>query len=246
MREGPARQGIVLVVAFSLGAAWCLVAGPLDGDPILAFEVASLFVAGVWGAILASNLARGHRLSRALDSLSESRIFEGIQVRVVPGAGRMAVVLGTIRPAIYVGDELIEVLTADERTAVLLHEEHHRAIRAPLRAAALEAWMSIVGRYGSVRRILVHRLGDLEAMADRYAVTKGCSRSALAAALVKSEPGPVGLSARSYGAEQRIQALLDRDQALLVGQHLPYEWLPMAVFIVIAAACHALGLSLLF
>lgn len=242
MTARPARQWIVLVVAFLMGAAWCVVAGPLDGDPILAFEIACFSVAGVWGAIVASNLARGHRLSRALYSLSDSRNYDGIQVRVVPAAGRMAVVLGTIRPRIYVGGELLEVLTADERTAVLLHEDHHRAIRAPLRAAALEAWMSIVGRYGSARRILLDRLGDLEAMADSYAVARGCSRSTLAAALVKTEPGLIGIGAVSYGADRRIRALLNRDQALVVGQRLPYEWLPLAAMFAVAAACHTLRL----
>lgn len=241
MRARPARQGIVLLLAFLLGAAWCVVVGPLNGDPILAFEVASLSVVGVWGVIVASNLAHGHRLSRALDALSEGRNYDGVKVRVVDGAGRMAVVLGTIRPKIYVGDELLEVLADDERAAVLLHEDHHRSIRAPLRAAALEAWMSIVGRYGSARRILLDRLGDLEAMADGHAIAKGCSRSALAAALVKTEPGLVGLSARSYDTERRIRALLNRDQPLVMGQRLPYEWLPIAAMFVVAAACHTLG-----
>lgn len=246
MRSRPGRQAIVLLLAFLSGAGWCLVAGPfVNGDPMLVFEMASGSIAAVWGTILVSNLARGRRLSRELNSLSRSRMVDGIPINVVPGAGRIALVLGTMRPSIYVGGELLNVLAEEERAAVLLHEDHHRMIRAPFRAAALEAWLSIVGRHGAARRILLDRLADLEAMADRYAIANGCSRSALAAALVKTDPGLVGLSATSYGAERRIRALLNPDQALAVGQRLPYEWLPIAVFVVVAAACHAWGISLL-
>lgn len=247
MKSRPGSPAIVLCLAFVSGAAWCLVAGPFTtGDPILAFEVVSGAVVAVWGLLLASNLARGRRLSRAFDLLSDYRTIEGISVNVVRGAGRMALVLGAIRPRIYIGEELLLVLAADERTAVLLHEDHHRSIRAPLRAAALEAWLSIVGHVGSVRRILLDRLADLEAMADRHAIANGCRRSALAAALVKAEPGLAGLSAVSYGAERRIRALLNRDRTSAIPQRLPYEWLPIAAFIVIAVACHAWGISLFY
>lgn len=188
MRSRSGRQAIVLLLAFLSGAGWCLVAGPFaSGDPILAFEVASGSIAGVWGAILVANLARGLRLSRELDSLSRSRMVDGISVNVVSGASRIALVLGTIRPNIYVGGELLKILDEEERAAVLLHEDHHRRIRAPFRAAALEAWLALVGRHGATRRILLDRLADLESMADRYAVANGCSRSALAAAMVKTD-----------------------------------------------------------
>lgn len=247
MRSQAERQAVVLLLAFLSGAAWCLLVGPLaSGDPIFVFEIAFGSVAVIWGAILAWNLARGQRLSRELDSISRFRMIDGIPVNVVPGAGRMALVLGSIRPRIYVGDELLNVLADEELAAVLLHEDHHRSIRAPLRAAALEAWVSIVGRHGAARRVLLDRLVDLEAMADRHAVANGCSRSALASALVKASPGVAGLSAVSYGTERRVRALLSRDQDLVVGDRLPYEWLPIAVLLVTAAACHSWALSFLF
>jgi hypothetical protein len=205
---------------------------------LLGFEIAAGVALVLWAVAMGANLMRAARLNRALESRSTRRFVSGVQVNVVPGAGKAAVVLGVVRPRIFVSDELLSVLTEDEQRAVVLHEDHHRSIWAPVRAAAIEAWLPIVGRVGLAKRALLDRLGDLELMADRHALASGCSRAALAAALIKAQPAPVGFSAVSYDADKRIDALLlgeDRKP-----QHrLAYEWVPVAALVLIGLSCHA-------
>jgi hypothetical protein len=238
------RLDVILVVALTVGIAWCVIAGPFAGvDAMLLLELTSGLVATIWGAIVLRNLLRARRLRRALEGLSDARTIDGIPVRVVTGGGRMALVLGAFAPMIFIGDELLDILDEEERTAVLLHEDHHRSIRAPIRAAALEAWVSIVGRIELPRQVLLDRLADLEDMADLHAIGKGCSRASLAAALIKTDPGGPGLAAFSYGSERRIRALVDSERAAVAISHrLPYEWLPVAVVTAMAVACHPWGI----
>lgn len=92
---------------------------------------------------------------------------------------------------------------------------------APVRAAALESWILFGGRIRAARRVLLERLSDLESMADSYAIARGCSRAALADALLKSDASAVGVAAFSYGAERRIVALVDGPTAASVRHHLP-------------------------
>lgn len=247
MSPGLGRHLAILVLGLLVGVAWCLVAAPYAGaDPMLLFELISGGLATIWGVAMARNLLRGRRIGQELETLSEATTIDGIGVRVVAGGGRMAVVLGAVKPIIFVGDELLEILTDDERTAVLLHEDHHRASRAPIRAAAVEAWISILGRWDVATCVLRDRLADLEAMADQHAIDRGCSPASLAGALIKTDPSAAGLSAFSYAAERRIHALLGVDRGTsTVAQGLPYEWLPIALASVIAAACHLWGISFL-
>lgn len=239
------REAAILASTFVVGLLVCLLAGVTpETDPLFAAEVVAGALAVAWAVTAVGNLLRGHRLGRQLDAVSTPHRIDGVPVQVVPSAGRVALVIGAVRPTVYVGEELLHSLTADERRAVLLHEEHHRATWAPVRAAALESWIALVGRYARLRRVLLERLADLESMADSYALARGCSRAAVAAALLKTDASGVGLSAVSYGAERRIAALLDKRTAIAVRHHLPYEWLPAAAMMAIALACHTLGGSL--
>ena len=236
------REAIVLLAAFVSGAAWCVVVAPATRhDPLLALELSGGVIAAFWALRVGVNLVAARRLDRELDRLSVARVVGGVRVKVVRGAGNVALVTGTVRPSIYIGEGLLDELSADEQRAVLLHESHHRATRAPLRAAALEAWLSIAGRLRGVGRVLYERLVDLETMADTYAVAHGASRSALAGALLKTDAGRVGVSATSYGTERRVRALLGREAAP-ARHHLPYEWLPVAAIVVVTAACHVWGI----
>lgn len=236
---------MILALGLLVGVAWCLVAAPYAGaDPILLFELIAGGLATIWGVAMARNLLRGRRIGQELETLSEAITINGIEVRVVAGGGRIAVVLGAIKPMIFVGDGLLEILTDDERTAVILHEDHHRATRAPIRAAALEAWITILGRWVVARCVLRDRLGDLEAMADRHAINHGCTPASLAGALIKTDPSAPGVAAFTYAAERRISALLGmKGGTATVGQGLPFEWLPFALASVTAAACHVWGIS---
>lgn len=245
MSSGQGRHLVILIIGTLVGVAWCLVAAPYaGGDPMLLFELISGSLATIWSVVVAHNLLRGRRLSHELEALSEATTIDGIHVRIVAGGGRMALVLGAVIPTIFVGDELLHILDDDERTAVLLHEDHHRSSRAPIRAAAVEAWISILGRWGAARCLLLDRLADLESMADRHAIDRGCSRASLAGALIKTDTSGAGASAFSYARERRINALIATDGGTGVVPHgLPYEWLPVAAAFVIAAACHLWGNS---
>jgi len=125
--------------------------------------------------------------------------------------------------------------------AVVLHEDHHRRTRAPVRAAALGAWLRLLGRSNHVQRVLVDRLSDLEALADADAIGRGSSPRSLARALLKggdASPRPVSFA---YGAERRVEQLLDRAAGVPVEAvgRLPYEWLPVVLLSVATLACHA-------
>ena len=236
------RHAVVLGASIAAGLAWCLSVTPLvHGDPLLALELGSVALVGAWLFPFGFTLLQARRLAAGLDRLSSAAQLAGVPVKIVRGAGRVALVTGALRPAIYIGQGLMEDLTDDEQVAVLLHEDHHRATFAPLRAAALEAWLSVVGRSRYLRRTLTDRLVDLETMADSYAINSGASRTALAAALIKTDAAKFGMSASSYGTQRRIHALLEKDGSRTRRYRLPYEWLPVAVVTVAATACHVWG-----
>lgn len=151
-----------------------------------------------------------------------------------------AIVVGSIRPVIYVGAALVAALPDDEMEAVTLHEDHHRRIRAPIRAAVLTGWLRLLGRSDRVRSVLVGRLSDLEAVADADAIQRGSSAQPLARALLKGEASlqPVSFA---YVPERRVVRLLDRaaDNPGKATVHVPYEWLPLVLVTVATLACHA-------
>jgi hypothetical protein len=214
------------------------------GDPMFEIELASTTVLLLWAAVAIRATLTGRRLARALDSRSTPAAAAGVPCRIVHGGGRHAFVLGAVRPKIYVGDELLHALEQDELQAVLFHEDHHRRTFAPLRAAALEAWLTLVGRAGIARTALIDRLIDLEEEADAEALRRGVDPSALASALIKAEPSLALGTSFAAGSAHRLRTLVaiadgvaPRDDA-----RLPYEWLPVAAVAVLALACHFTGL----
>lgn len=240
------RPGAIVATVGAAVALVCLAVFPrAGGDPMLLVEGSSVAVLSIWTVVGLREMLRGRRLARALDGRSAPAAAAGVPCRVVRGGGRHAFVLGVIRPRIYVGDELIEALDTDELRAVLLHEDHHRRTLAPLRAAALEAWLTLVGRSAPVRTVLLDRLTDLEEEADAAALLRGADPSALASALVKADSSlALGVSFAAASA-QRLRTLV----ALADGtEHvdeprLPYEWLPVAIVAIVALACHLSGMS---
>lgn len=231
--------GLLAVVVGPLG--WCVALGAVvGGDPMLAVEVAGAVVVVLWTVMVAHELIRSRRLSHMLaDDAQETSIF-GVQVRVTTALHMDAIVVGSIRPVIYVGAGLLAALPDDEMQAVVLHEDHHRRTRAPIRAAALGAWLRLVGRSERVRNVLVDRLSDLEALADADAIRRGSSPQSLARALLKGEASlrPVSFA---YVSERRIVQLLDRaggGPGKAAGR-LPYEWLPLLLLTVATLGCHA-------
>jgi hypothetical protein len=235
-----ARLGGFLAVALGpLG--WCVALGALvGGDPMLGIEVAGASVAMLWAGLLFRDLLRSRRLAAALstDAL-EARLFD-IPCRITPALGADAVVIGTLRPRIFVGQPLLATLAADELRAVVYHEDHHRRTWAPIRAAALEAWLRLLGRSRRVRDLIHDRLADLEALADADAIRRGSTPRALARALLKGDASfePASFA---YAADRRIGQLIDRAAGVHVEPtgRLPYEWLPVMLLTVATLGCHA-------
>ena len=147
---------------------------------------------------------------------------------------------GILRPTVYLGDASIDVLESDELAAVLHHEDHHRRTLAPLRAAALEAWLRIVGRSAAARGLLSARLAQLEEAADAYAMQRGVHPGAIAAALLKVDPQRSSGTAFSGAGDRRIQALIDAAAGRPAARTtpLPYEWLPLVIVIAVTVGCH--------
>lgn len=231
--------GLLAVVVVPLG--WCLALGAvISGYPMAAIEVAGMALLATWAGLVAWELVRSQRLAQALAQEAREVSMFGVRVRVTGGFESDAIVLGAIRPVIYMGAQMVATLSDDELRAVVLHEDHHRRTRAPLRAAALVGWLRLLGRSSRVRGILLDRLAELEALADADAIQRGSSPSTLARALLK---GDVGLQPASfaYAAKRRVEHLLDRAAGIPVetSRRLPHEWLPVILVAGVTLGCHA-------
>lgn len=219
----------------------CLMLGALvGGDPTLAIELAGGVLVGLWIAVLGRDIVASHRLASTLSVDAQDMALFGVPCRVTPALGTDALVVGSIRPRVFVGAPLLAALSGDELEAVMYHEDHHRRTRAPLRAAALGAWLRLLGRSESVRCVVFDRLTELETLADTDAIRRGSSPRSLARALVKGDAAvqPVSFS---YAADRRVERLLDRAAGVPVdaGGRLPYEWLPVALVALATLGCHA-------
>lgn len=236
------RRGAAGLLAVAVGPlGWCLAFGAIaGGDPMLAVEVGGTALAALWAALLARELIRSQRLSHELAVGAQETSLFGVPLRITALLGMDAIVVGSIRPRIYVGAELLDRLSNDEMRAVVLHEDHHRRTRAPVRAAALGAWLRLLGRSKKVRDVLVERLTELEALADADAIRRGSSPRSLARALLKGDASSQPVSF-AYAAERRVEQLLDRAAGVPVVAtgRLPYEWLPVILLTVATLGCHA-------
>lgn len=235
----PERPGdLATLLLVPIGA--CLVVGALiEGDPMLAAEIAVGGALLAWAALVLRDLAGSARLAAELSGGAEDFTLFGVPCRVTRRLGPDALVIGTVRPRIYMGTALLEALADDEVEAVVYHEDHHRRTRAPLRAAALGAWLRLLGRSAGIRRVVLDRLADLEALADADAIGRGSSPRSLARALIKGDLSlrPASLS---YAADRRIARLLDR-AAGHPGPRIssvPLEWLPLAGVVAVGLGCH--------
>ena len=230
--------GLVVVAIGPLG--WCLLFGALvGGDPMLAIELVGGVLVILWVALLTREVAASHRLASRLSIDSQDLVLFGVLCRVTPALETDALVVGSFRPRVFVGAALIAALSDDELEAVVYHEDHHRRTRAPLRAAALGAWLPLLGRSGSIRSVVVDRLTDLETLADADAIRRGSSPRSLARALVKGDAAlqPVSFS---YAAERRVERLFDHAAGIPVEatSRLPSEWLPVALLTAATLGCH--------
>lgn len=238
------RELVALTALAGVLAGLCIVGGWLaGGDPMLVAELAFGAAVSAWTGRLAIDLWRQRETVRLLSRAAAPATLGGVPCQVVPGLGRRAFVSGWLRPQIYVGDQLLATLDRAELAGVLLHEEHHRRTRAPLRAAAIGAWLSVLGWVGGVESIARRRLTDLERAADDEALSRGASPAALASALFKVAPvGVPATASYAASADDRIASLLLRSQGIWEpARSLPIEWLSPVAVVVTLIACHLLA-----
>lgn len=236
----PGRAGGFAAIAIGpLG--WCMLLGTLvGGDPMLAIEVGGTALGVAWAVLVVRDVVASQRLARALSVDAQDMSLFGVRCRVTPVLGTDALVVGSVLPRIYLGSHLVAALSDDELQAVVYHEDHHRRTRAPVRAAALAAWLRLLGCSETVRGVVLDRLTDLETLADADAIRRGSSARALARALLKGDLShqPVSFS---YAADRRVARLLDRAAGVPIDAagRLPFEWLPMVVLTLATFGCHA-------
>ena len=208
----------------------------VGGDAMAPLEVGAALIFGMWTATVARAIIGSARLGGELLKRTYSLTLHGVPCRVIRG-GRSAFVLGTLRPQIYVGEVLLVQLSEDELRGVIAHEDHHRRTGAPLRSAALQAWLRLLSWSTVASAVVGSRLIDLERAADTHAMRSGVPRRALAAALLRVDTvgSPIGSNFSSH-ADQRVAALLfspaDKPSTVAL------EWLPWAVAAAAAVLCH--------
>jgi Zn-dependent protease with chaperone function len=145
------------------------------------------------------------------------------EVHVVDDPAPEAFCAGFLRPRVYVSRGALELLNANELSAVLEHEHHHRRMRDPLRLASARV-LSRALFFLPVLHPLHHSYADLaEVHADRAALQADANgRSALAAALLAFDatapPGASGIS------PHRVDSLLGT----------PPRWRPPGVLVLLA------------
>jgi Zn-dependent protease with chaperone function len=234
---------LVAVPTVALAAACTVFARAVDGGPLILAEIVSAAFIALWAVLLARVLWLGRGLARMLQPVSVPIRLEGVDIRLVRSPARRAFVLGTLRPTIYIGEDLVAMLSPDERRGVLLHEDHHRRTHAPLRSASIAAWTQLVRPLPVVGRILSERLVDLERAADIHALELGVRPASVASALLKLGSLDIdAIAAFSSAADRRIGGLLAAaDNEAGPREQLPYEWLPVAVPVLLLALCHLLG-----
>jgi len=245
MTRVPARRPVVALAAATIALAWCAGAALVTGqDPMAVAELAVLGIVLTWAALTVREIRAGHALGRALTAASGEAAVAGLPCRLIEAGPHDAFVVGALSPTIYVGAGYAASLDEDELRAVMLHEEHHRRTRAPLRAAALESWRRLARPSRSVQGFVTARLAELEVAADAFAIDRGADPGALASALLKSERGSSRAAAFSGAADLRIAALVGAARGEPARPtRLPVEWLPLPLIGVVLMACHV-GIAL--
>lgn len=212
---------MIVLVRFALGVAvallavaFCVAVTPVPGHPRDAFLPAGAMILAA-GIVVAAHTARRayrhHRLCRALTSMGRPATIAGVPVHELPEA-RGAFVAGLRRPRIFVSPDIKISLAPDELQAVLRHERYHQIDRAPARLVLLEGLAPLLRLLPAGAAWLARRLADLEIAADRYALSQGSSRRALALALLKLGQRPqqpsFGIGFAS-ATELRLRALME-------------------------------------
>ena len=221
-----------------------LIASASGTDPLLGVELAALALMAAWLVLFGRAVRRTLADAERLSSVSRRIGLAGADVRLLDASHPAAFVSGLLRPQIYLSRSLIDSLDAAELRGVLLHEQHHRRTRAPLRALALESWQRLLGWLPPARRALMARLAGLEIEADAAAVACGTAPATLASALLKCDAHLPGAStAFAAASEIRIGELVvwGRQRRVDRPRSIPLEWVAPAGAALALWACHVIG-----
>jgi hypothetical protein len=133
-------------------------------------------------------------------------------VLVVDSAALLAFCAGWLRPRVYVSMAVLERLSERELDAVLAHEQHHGALRDPLRLAV-----------GRVLCQALFFLPVLRSLHDRYADVAELTADAAALEAIDGAAAPLASAMLTFGATgssgvagispERVDALLGRPRA---------------------------------
>lgn len=178
--------------------------------------VGATAAAGLTALLLFGRQAVRHRrLARRLMATTRPERLVGLPVRV-GAVGGAAFAAGLGRPAIFCDERLLATLTGEELLAVTLHERAHQLARDPLRTAALATVTPFV-RMSSPGAAWLERLAARrEIAADRFALSHGASRTAIASALLKvGRLEPAVVPGFAPAVDLRLRALLDEEAEIV-------------------------------
>jgi beta-lactamase regulating signal transducer with metallopeptidase domain len=225
------------LIAASIVVACAAAARILGGDPMLGAELGLAALLAAWASALVARARPALAGQRELERSARPLRLHDHDVRLISALRTEAFVAGPFRPAIYVTRSLLDVLDASELQAVVLHEEHHRRQRDPLRSLALVSWGRFLGWLPGAERWIDRRLAHLEIAADQYALDNGASRAAMASALLKCDPSaPVAAMGFTAAADIRLRRLVSDSTAAEASA--PMEWLGPLTLTCALVACH--------
>jgi Zn-dependent protease with chaperone function len=228
MRVGPAALAAICV-------GFLLVPAYVGYEPYGTTEVVSRKLAGL-ALLSAAGLAfawwrtcRSWLATRALlrEWLSEAQqiSLDGADIRAyrLQHAFPIIAVVGTLRPRLFLAEQVLETLTEEELTAAIAHEHGHLAARDNLKRSVLHACRNALMIFPFGRSLDRAWAEAAESAADEHAARANPERALnLASALVKiARMVPVGASAnvplaaylvgaeQTHGVKDRVKRLIE-------------------------------------
>ena len=228
---------MLALIAAGILAACASAVRIIGGDPMLGAELGLAALTVAWAAVLTARAGPALAGQRELERSAYRLRLHDHDVRLISARRTEAFVAGPLRPAIYLTRPLLDVLDAAELHAVVLHEEHHRRQRDPLRSLALTSWNGLFRWLPGAGRLIERRLAHLEIAADQYALRNGASRAAMASALLKCDRSrSMAATGFSAAADMRLRRLVSGTTTAEASA--PMEWLGPVSLALAVVACH--------
>ncbi|HEX4822794.1 MAG TPA: M48 family metalloprotease [Candidatus Polarisedimenticolaceae bacterium] len=215
-----AAAGLALPAYFSFEP---LKSGEKASAALLAFVVLSAVIVAAGVVRASGSWLTTRRLERSWRLVAEPGTIGGVAVHRVPTALPFAALVGIVRPRLYVSATLLDVLSDDQRAAVLAHEAGHgRAFDNVKRGLARFApdllVLTVTGR-----AIDDAWSAAAEESADDHAAVANGRLAVAAALLAASRMAPVRLATVGNFCDagtiaHRVERLLEEPQARSTGK----------------------------